>query len=105
MHSRHAQACPGENAEEAAMREVKEEIGIELSSLEFAGTYWFKKNNLLMIGFIGQTQKCKFVTSNEVDSADWVPCDKVPEHIYPDMPDNAAYKIYKKYSAIIQKKR
>ena len=32
---------PGENAEETAVREVKEELGIDIDRLEYAGTYWF----------------------------------------------------------------
>ena len=31
---------PGETAEEAALREVKEELGLDLQRLEYAGTYW-----------------------------------------------------------------
>ena len=30
---------PGENAEETAVREVKEELGIDIDRLEYAGTY------------------------------------------------------------------
>ena len=43
---------PGETAEEAACREVLEETGITISQLEFAGTYWFAKKGMMMIGFL-----------------------------------------------------
>ena len=41
----------GETTEEAAMREVKEEVGIDTMTLEIVGTYAIKDRNLLMIGF------------------------------------------------------
>ena len=88
---------PGENAENAARREVKEEIGVELKSLNYAGSYWFEQKNLLMVGFIGQVNKCKLTLSKEVDSAFWVKWELVPDYIFPEHPDNAAYAIYKTY--------
>ena len=63
---------PGESAEEAARREVKEEIGIELDALQIAGTYWYGKKDMLMIGFIGWTMSDNLTLSKEVDSAEWV---------------------------------
>lgn len=48
---------PGETAEEAARREVKEELGLELDRLEYGGTYWFADHEQLMHGFIGFTRK------------------------------------------------
>ena len=69
---------PGETAEETALREVQEEIGVTLDSLKYAGTYWFGKNELLMHGFIGRAKKCELILSQEVDSAQWVPAERVP---------------------------
>lgn len=63
---------PGESAEECAMREVEEEVGIKLDSLEIVGTYWFEKKGLLMIGFIGTTTQTELAISAEVDEACWV---------------------------------
>ena len=48
---------PGESAEEAAVREVKEELGLEIEALESTGTYWFQKQEQLMHGFIGRVKK------------------------------------------------
>lgn len=88
---------PGENAEETAAREVKEELGIDIDKLEYAGTYWFDAKELLMHGFIGFASKADFRLSGEVDSAAWVPALKAPETMFPDRPGNAMHPIYRKY--------
>lgn len=88
---------PGETAEQTAIREVREEIGISLDSLENVGTHWFSIKGILMHCFIGRTRKCDFILSQEVDSAQWTPFEKVPELIFPDSPDNSAFKIYKEF--------
>jgi len=88
---------PGENAEETAVREVKEELGLEIQKLEYAGTYWFDAKGILMHGFIGFTAKADFTLSREVDSAEWVPTAKAPETMFPDRPGNAMHPIYRKY--------
>lgn len=50
-----------------------------------------------MIGFIGQVHKCELTLSKEVDSACWVKWQLVPDYIFPEHTDNAAFAIYKKY--------
>lgn len=64
---------PGETAEETARREVKEEIGVDVASLEITGSYWFGKKDMLMIAFIARAGKKDLVLSQEVDGAQWVP--------------------------------
>ncbi len=90
---------PGENAESCARREVQEELGLELESLEFGGTHWFPLKGLLMIGFIGRTKKADFRLSVEVDSAAWTPLEEVPEKIFPNGPGNTAWALYEKFKA------
>lgn len=63
---------PKETAEETVYREVEEEIGIKLTSLEFAFTRWFDKKDMLMIAFIGKSQGGEIKLSGEVDGAQWV---------------------------------
>lgn len=94
---------PGETAEETAFREVKEEIGITLDRLEYAGTHWFSKKEILMHCFIGYAKKAEFVLSDEVDEAQWLPAEEVKNVIFPDSPDNAAFAILKKYLRSIGK--
>ena len=88
---------PGENAEQTAVREVAEEIGIKVEKLDYAGTYWFEKQGLLMHGFITRVKKQPLVLSSEVNWADWVPAEKVIDTIFPDSPGNAAFAIYMKF--------
>lgn len=88
---------PGENAEQCALREVKEELGIDLESLEYEGTYWFGKKDMLMHGFIGFAHKQDFVLSEEIDSAEWVPAAEAPETMYPDGSGNALHELYRIY--------
>lgn len=94
---------PGDNAEETALREVKEELGLELESLSYAGTYWFDLRGQLMHGFIGCAKKKELVLSQEVNRADWVPAEKAVELMFPDMPGNAMHPIYRQYMKSIGK--
>lgn len=64
---------PGENAEETARREVAEELGVSVTGLEPAGTYWFGKKDMLMLGYFAQAEKQALTLSGEVDAARWVP--------------------------------
>ena len=90
---------PGENAEAEAAREVREEVGIELDSIESSGTWWFEAGEMLMHGFIGHVKKQDPKLSSEVDSARWVPCEEAEQFMYPDSPGNAQYGTYKKFMA------
>lgn len=86
---------PGETAEETAVREVKEETGLDLEDLHFAGTYWFGKKDMLMIGFIARSKKQEFVLSKEVDGAAWVPAEKAIDMVHPK--GSVSYALLEKY--------
>lgn len=64
---------PGESAEGAAVREIKEEIGLDVISLEYIGSYPYEKKEMLMIGYKANVKKADFCISQEVDSAEWIP--------------------------------
>lgn len=62
----------GESAEETVVREVKEELGLEVKELEFMGSYPYEKKEMLMLGFQAVVEKADFCLSGEVDAARWV---------------------------------
>lgn len=62
----------GESAEEAAIREIKEEIGLDVEKLHFIKTYPYEQKEMLMIGFKAEVKKADFIISTEVDSVEWV---------------------------------
>ena len=74
---------PGETAESCAAREVEEETGITVEELELAGTWWFGKKDMLMIGFFARAKKKDFTLSGEVDGACWVPMDAAQGMVHP----------------------
>lgn len=86
---------PGETAELTAEREILEEIGIQVTSLEFAGTYWFAKKDMLMIGFLARAGRKEFVLSDEVDAAEWVPVEQALHMVHPK--GSVSYALLEKY--------
>lgn len=88
---------PGETAEETAVREVAEELGLAVERLEYAGTYWFADREQLMHGFIGHVRKAPFALSGEVDAAEWVPLEEAPSRMFPERPGNSQQPIYRRY--------
>ena len=88
---------PGETAEQAAVREVKEELGLDVGKLVYAGTHWFAKREQLMHAFIGHVRRSDFRLSTEVDSASWVSLEDAPSSMFPDRPGNTQHIIYRQY--------
>lgn len=74
---------PGETAENAARREVSEEIGVEITDLSLVGTFWFAKKDMLMTGFISCAKKTDFTLSTEVDGAEWIPAEDAINRVHP----------------------
>lgn len=88
---------PGETAESTAIREVEEEIGLEIKRLEPAGTYWFGMKGILMHAFIGYVEKAEFTLSEEVDAAMWVKAEDAKAFLFPDGEGNNWNALLKKY--------
>lgn len=88
---------PCETAEQAAKREVLEEVGITLDALELIGTYWFSKKGLLMIGFIGKTENTELSLSKEVDSAEWMPAEDAISLVHPKSSGSVSHILVEEY--------
>ena len=71
----------GESAEETVVREVKEEIGLDVEKLTFIKTYPYAQKEMLMLGFKAEVKKADFVFSQEVDSAKWFSFEEALENI------------------------
>ena len=87
----------GETAEETAVREVREELGLAVDRLEYGGTCWFADREQLMHGFIGVTKKVDFKPSAEVDAAEWIPFTEAPDRMFPEKPGNSQHPLYRRY--------
>lgn len=89
----------GENAETCAIREVSEELGITINSLEACGTYWYPKKELLMHGFIAYANKTSFNLSKEIDAAYWIHFDEAKAKMVEDKPGNVMHQLYRYYQS------
>lgn len=67
----------GESAEDAAIREISEETGLQVEDLHYIRSYPYNKKEMLMLGYKAIVKKKEFTLSKEVDSAEWVKPDDV----------------------------
>lgn len=63
----------GENGEETAIREIKEEIGLDVENIQYIKSYFYDKKQMLMLGYQATVKKNAFTISQEVDSVAWFP--------------------------------
>ncbi|MBQ1902697.1 MAG: NUDIX domain-containing protein [Lachnospiraceae bacterium] len=72
----------GENVESAVIREVKEEMGLTVSSMEFNKSEYYEPSNTLMINFaVTVTDECVH-ENEEIDSYEWFTISKARDNIY-----------------------
>lgn len=88
---------PGETAEETALREVEEEIGIRLERLRYIRSVWFGKNDMLMSAYTGYAPKAELKLSQEIASAQWVPYQEAPKTMFPEHPESAMWVLYRQF--------
>lgn len=70
---------PGESIEETVAREVKEEVGVVVSDLEYLGSQPWPFPNSLMLGFFARYESGDIVLQeDEIADAQWFDCDALP---------------------------
>ena len=74
----------GEQAEQAVVREIREETGMTTSRIRFNRTKFFEPTNTLMINFTAFVSDAEAMSINEeIDSYCWFSPDKARENIKP----------------------
>ena len=61
-----------ENAEDAVIREVKEEAGINIKNLKYLGSDYVKDKEILMITFMAEYLEGELEKSTEVEGMGWI---------------------------------
>lgn len=61
----------GESLEDAVIREAAEETGQKADKVTYVSSYYYKKRELLMVGFRCDVKKREFSKSMEVDKIKW----------------------------------
>ena len=70
---------PGESLEEAVVREVREEVGVELADLRYFGSQPWPFPNSLMIGFLARYAGGEIRRQEEeIEDARWFTADDLP---------------------------
>lgn len=70
---------PGENLEQAVVREVREEVGIEVRNIRYFGSEPWPFPDSLMIGFVaGYAGGDLTIDNNEIECAGWFSRDNLP---------------------------
>ena len=67
---------PGESAEDAARREIKEETGLTSTALRYIASYPHMDGNMLMLGFAATAEGDVHSSASEVVSARWCTLDE-----------------------------
>lgn len=74
----------GENLEETLKREIKEEVGLEVTSFKFNESQYFEKSNSLICNFIVTVEDETLNCNGEVDFAKWYETSIAPKEILPN---------------------
>ena len=74
----------GENAKETLVREIKEEVGLNVVEYMYNDNEYFKKTNTLIHNYAAIVDSEDYVLNDEVDAAHWFNVDEVLDNIMPN---------------------
>lgn len=74
----------GENANEALLREVKEEVDLTVKKFIYNDNFYFERSNTLIHNFTSFVDEEEFHLTKEVDKATWFSIDEAIEAIRPN---------------------
>ncbi len=69
----------GESGKQAAIREVKEELGLDVLSCSLVSTYVYNKKQMLMLGYAADVSEGEFQLSDELCGAQWFDVEQTVE--------------------------
>lgn len=69
---------PGESLERTVVREIAEEVGVEVGNLRYFGSQPWPFPNSLMVGFRADWLAGEIVTDEEIEDAAWYRADTLP---------------------------
>ena len=72
----------GENLSSALVREIKEEINLDVKSYKFNESQYYNGSNTLICNFIVQAKDENFALSQEVDGAEWFDIETAKDVVY-----------------------
>lgn len=90
-----------ESLELALVREISEEINLDILDYKFNASEYFEKSNTLICNFIVRAKNEKFTLSQEVDYAEWYSIKNAKEVI---LKDSLAERFFDKALAKVCKK-
>ena len=70
-----------ETLEECVKREVKEEIGLDVIYVKYISSYLYPKKNLIMPGFLCSISTDEILTSDEIESYEFVDAETAKEYL------------------------
>ena len=73
----------GEDAEHAAVREIREEIGMEVKKLHFNHSRYYRPTNTLMLNFTAIVEEEEAHPNWEVDSWKWFSIEEAKQQVKP----------------------
>lgn len=72
----------GENLSSALVREIKEEVNLDVKSYKFNESQYYNGSNTLICNFIVQAKDENFALSQEVDGAEWFDIETAKDVVY-----------------------